>query len=90
MTTQTINNYSEFTEAERTYQHLCYTARYYRSLINPNPAPTQCQALIDAREMERKHCTKQAERIEKEAEALLNNMIEYELQNRPGVQGLLS
>lgn len=77
MTTQTINTYSEYIETEHTYQHLCYTARYYRSLIDPNPAPTQCRELIEAREIDRKHYTKQAERIEKEAEALLNKMIEY-------------
>lgn len=35
MTTETINNQAQYNAYFNTFQHLCYTARHYRSLINP-------------------------------------------------------
>jgi len=74
-----ITNRAEFYEAEQTYQHRRYTARWYRSLIITTPPTDQTpRALIEAREIDRKHFTKQAEKADKEADAILEMMNEYE------------
>lgn len=80
MTTETINNQAQYNAYYNTFLHLRYTARHYRSLINP-ATPTQPDLLlelIDGVDNQRKYFTKKAEQLEKEAEVIRLMLIEYE------------
>lgn len=75
----TINTRAEFYEVERTYQTLRYTARYYRSLISEIPtAEFIHEARQPYREADRRYYAQQAAKADKEADAILEMMNEYE------------
>ena len=74
-----INTRAEFYAAEKTYQHLRYTARYYRSLISEIPtAEFINEARQPYREADRKYYTRQEAKADKEADVILEMMNEYE------------
>lgn len=74
-----INTLAEFYAAEQTYQHLRYTARYYRELIKEIPAPEYIAPARQAyREADRRYYAKQAAKADKEAEEILERLNEYE------------
>lgn len=77
---ETINNQAQYNAYFNTFQHLCYTARHYRSLINPAtpPPPDLLLELIDGVDKQRKYFTKKAEQLENKAEAIRLKLIEYE------------
>lgn len=80
MTPETINNLAQYNAYFNTFQHLCYTARHYRSLINPAtpPPPDLLLELIDGVDYNRKCFAEKAEQLEKEAEVIRLKLIEYE------------
>lgn len=76
---QTINTPAEYKENVNTFNQLCYTARFYRDLINDIPSNDFIpQARQPYRELDRAYYAKQAERADKEAQAVLIKLNEYE------------
>lgn len=78
-TAEHISTRAEYYEAERTYQHLRYTARYYRSLISEIPtAEFIHEARQPYREADRRYYAQQAAKADKEAEEILERLNDYE------------
>ena len=74
-----ITNQAEFYAAENTYQHLRYTARYYRELIKEIPAPEYIAPARQAyREADRRYYARQEAKADKKADVILEMMNEFE------------
>jgi len=75
----TIKTRSDYYNAERTYQQLRFTAHYYRDLLKAIPDSEYIpSARKPYRESDRKYYIKQANKADKEADLILDKLIEYE------------